>query len=210
MEQQDYNQNYNQQGYNQQGYSQQQGYQQQGYQQAYNQQYNQQQGYQQQGYQQSYTRPYVESTINNAFNCGPEGKSRGIFCLLALVAGSIGLHYFYINKVTAAILTIVLPIVTCGCWAIIPRASSSSGTTPTRNSTASLSPPTPRSPSSDFAADGLYITKNRTEMYPPSTVRYISVLLCRHHNPECQRHRSVRDANRITCSCRRQPGSPDR
>ena len=89
MEQQDYNQNYNQQGYNQQGYSQQQGYQQQGYQQAYNQQYNQQQGYQQQGYQQSYTRPYVESTINNAFNCGPEGKSRGIFCLLALVAGSI-------------------------------------------------------------------------------------------------------------------------
>lgn len=120
MEQQDYNQNYNQQGYNQQGYSQQQGYQQQGYQQAYNQQYNQQQGYQQQGYQQFYTRPYVESTINNAFNCGPEGKSRGIFCLLALVAGSIGLHYFYINKVTAAILTIVLTIVTCGCWAIIP------------------------------------------------------------------------------------------
>ena len=120
MEQQDYNQNYNQQGYNQQGYSQQQGYQQQGYQQAYNQQYNQQQGYQQRGYQQSYTRPYVESTINNAFNCGPEGKSRGIFCLLALVAGSIGLHYFYINKVTAAILTIVLTIVTCGCWAIIP------------------------------------------------------------------------------------------
>ncbi len=120
MEQQDYNQNYNQQGYNQQGYNQQQGYQQQGYQQAYNQQYNQQQGYQQQGYQQSYTRPYVESTINTAFNCGPEGKSRGIFCLLALVAGSIGLHYFYINKVTAAILTIVLTIVTCGCWAIIP------------------------------------------------------------------------------------------
>ena len=120
MEQQDYNQNYNQQGYNQQGYNQQQGYQQQGYQQAYNQQYNQQQGYQQQGYQQSYTRPYVESTINNAFNCGPEGKSRGIFCLLALVAGSIGLHYFYINKVTAAILTIVLTIVTCGCWASIP------------------------------------------------------------------------------------------
>lgn len=120
MEQQDYNQNYNQQGYNQQGYSQQQGYQQQGYQQGYNQQYNQQQGYQQQGYQQPYTRPYVESTINNAFNCGPEGKSRGIFCLLALVAGTIGLHYFYINKVTAAILTIVLTIVTCGCWAIIP------------------------------------------------------------------------------------------
>ena len=121
MEQQDYNQNYNQQqGYNQQGFNQQQGYQQQGYnQQGYNQQYNQQQGYQQ-SYQQSYTRPYVETTINNAFNCGPEGKSRGIFCFLALVAGSIGLHYFYINKVTAAILTIVLTIFTCGCWAIIP------------------------------------------------------------------------------------------
>lgn len=119
-------QNYNQPNYNQQGY--QQGYnQQQGYRQGYN------QGYSQQGYQQGYrqqqdprfayrqpVRPYVESTSNNAFNCGPEGKCRGVYAILALVLGSIGLHYFYVNKVGAGIITIVLLMVTCGMWAVIP------------------------------------------------------------------------------------------
>lgn len=108
----------------QQGQQQGQGYQQQGYgQQTYNQQGYQQQGYQQQGYQQSYQpsmRPYVESTSNNAFNCGPDGKCRGIYALFAMTFGSIGMHYFYVNKIGAAILTIVLVFITCGAWAIIP------------------------------------------------------------------------------------------
>ena len=34
--------------------------------------------------------------------------------------GSIGLHYFYINKVGAGILTILLVCITCGAWAILP------------------------------------------------------------------------------------------
>jgi TM2 domain-containing membrane protein YozV len=121
----DSNQSYQQNGqqgyYNQQqgqqGSYQQQGYQQQGYQQVY------QQGYQQGGYQyynQQPQRPYTESTANNAFNCGPEGKCRGVFALLALIGGSIGLHYFYANKVGAAVLTIILVMITCGVWAIIP------------------------------------------------------------------------------------------
>lgn len=104
--------NYNQGNYNQQGYNQQ-GYQQQGYNPGYN------QGYQQPGYGYS-MRPYKETTANNAFNCGPEGKARGIFAILALIGGTIGLHYFYVNKVAAAIITIVLVFVTCGLWAIIP------------------------------------------------------------------------------------------
>lgn len=87
--------------------------------------YGQQQGYGQQppyGQQpyQPYYRPYCETTTNNAFNPGPEGKCRGVYAILALFGGSIGLHYFYINKVGAAILTIVLVLVTCGAFAIIP------------------------------------------------------------------------------------------
>lgn len=112
---------------NGQGGYQQGNYQQQGYQQQQQGAYQQQQGYQQQGYQQgayqqnyrAYTRPYVENTANNAFNVGPEGKSRGVFAILALVCGSIGLQYFYINKAVGGILTILLVLVTCGAWAII-------------------------------------------------------------------------------------------
>lgn len=115
------------QGYQQQAYGQQQNYNQ-GYQQqqGYNQQGYQQQGYQQgynQGYQQPYQqpmRPYVETTNNNAFNCGPEGKSRGVYAIFALMLGSIGLHYFYINKVGAGIITILLVLITCGAWAVLP------------------------------------------------------------------------------------------
>lgn len=90
-----------------------------GYQQQYQQPGGFQQPYQQQAYQQP-ARPYVETTANNAFNCGPEGKSRGVYAILALVLGSIGLHYFYINKVGAGILTIVIVLITCGALAIVP------------------------------------------------------------------------------------------
>jgi TM2 domain-containing membrane protein YozV len=98
----------------------QQGYQQGGYQQG-----GYQQGYGRQGYQQGYQggygyqRQYVESSTNNPFNCGPEGKSRGVFALLALVFGSIGLQYFYVNKFGAALITILLMLVSCGAWSII-------------------------------------------------------------------------------------------
>lgn len=123
-----YQQGYNQQGYNQQGYNQQ-GYNQQGYnQQGYNRQnYYQQQGYGSQNFNRppyaerpTPCRPYVESNVNNPFNCGPEGKSRGIYAILAMFLGSIGMHYFYINKAGAGIITIILTIVTCGMWAILP------------------------------------------------------------------------------------------
>ena len=83
----------------------------------------QQQNYGQPNYgQQPYgqPQPYADSAFNNPVNCGPTGKSRGIFCLLALVLGSIGLHYFYAGKAAGGIITILLTLITCGAWAIIP------------------------------------------------------------------------------------------
>lgn len=129
-QQQGYQQDYQQQGYQQQGYQQdyqqqqgyQQPYQQQGYQQGYQQQGYQQQGYQQpyQQYQQPVYEPFSESTADNAFNVLPMGKSRGVFAILAILLGSFGLHYFYINKVGAGIITILAVLISCGFLAIIP------------------------------------------------------------------------------------------
>ena len=57
---------------------------------------------------------------NNAFDsCGPEGKSRGVAALLAILLGGLGIQYFYLGKVSAGIICIVLTIVTCGLWEIV-------------------------------------------------------------------------------------------
>jgi len=53
---------------------------------------------------------------NNAFDCGPEGKSRGITALFAILLGGFGVHYFYLGKIAGGILTIILSLVTCGMW----------------------------------------------------------------------------------------------
>lgn len=89
---------------------------------------NQQQGYRQNNpgydngnyYQNPMFPPYQEYTQNNPFNCGPTGKSRGIFCILAFFFGTIGLQYFYAGKTLGGVLSIIISIVTCGAWAIIP------------------------------------------------------------------------------------------
>jgi len=57
---------------------------------------------------------------NDAFSpSGPEGKSRGVAGLLAILIGTLGVHYFYLGKVGGGILTIILSFVTCGLWGII-------------------------------------------------------------------------------------------
>lgn len=57
---------------------------------------------------------------DNAFDaCGPEGKSRGVAALLAILLGGLGIQYFYLGKNTAGILSIVLTVVTCGLWSFI-------------------------------------------------------------------------------------------
>lgn len=57
---------------------------------------------------------------NNAFDsAGPEGKSRGVAALLAILLGYLGIHYFYLGKVSGGLICILLSAVTCGTWQII-------------------------------------------------------------------------------------------
>lgn len=56
---------------------------------------------------------------NDAFADGPEGKSRGIAALLALLLGGLGIHYFYLGKPVGGIVYILLTIISCGCLGAI-------------------------------------------------------------------------------------------
>lgn len=57
---------------------------------------------------------------DNAFDAaGPEGKSRGVAALLAILLGSLGVHYFYLNKPGGGFICILLSIITCGIWQVI-------------------------------------------------------------------------------------------
>lgn len=63
--------------------------------------------------------PYGHPNYNadNAFDAsGPEGKSRGVTALLAILLGFLGAQYFYLNKPAAGIVSILLSIVSCGIW----------------------------------------------------------------------------------------------
>ena len=75
---------------------------------------------QQQQYSQQYSyNPQPAYDRNNAFDEGPEGKSRGVAALLAIFLGGLGVQYFYLGKVTGGLLTILLTIVTCGLWEVL-------------------------------------------------------------------------------------------
>lgn len=57
---------------------------------------------------------------DNAFDaCGPEGKSRGIAALLAIIFTGLGIHYFYLGKTAAGLINIALTFVSCGLWSFI-------------------------------------------------------------------------------------------
>lgn len=57
---------------------------------------------------------------NNAFDAaGPEGKSRGVCALLAILLGTLGVQYFYLGKVRGGVLTILLSLVTCSLWQFV-------------------------------------------------------------------------------------------
>lgn len=57
---------------------------------------------------------------NDAFSpSGPEGKSRGVAGLLAILIGAFGVHYFYLGKVGGGLLTILLSVITCSLWSIV-------------------------------------------------------------------------------------------
>ncbi len=56
---------------------------------------------------------------NNAFDSDAAGKSRGIAALLAIFLGSLGIHYFYLGKTTAGLISLVLALVSCGIWGTV-------------------------------------------------------------------------------------------
>ncbi len=56
---------------------------------------------------------------NEPFANGPEGKNRGTAAILALLIGGIGVHYFYLGKTAAGLITIVLSLVSCGIWSTL-------------------------------------------------------------------------------------------
>ncbi len=56
---------------------------------------------------------------NDPMASGPQGKSRGLCAIFALILGSIGVQYFYLGNTTAGLLTILLSIVTCGAWGAV-------------------------------------------------------------------------------------------
>ncbi len=90
------------------------------------QQYGQQQ-YGQQQYQQPYGQPqyaYGNGQMPPAsdigvFDVGPSGKSRGVAGLLAILVGTLGIHYFYCGKTGGGFICLLLSVVTCGLWGIL-------------------------------------------------------------------------------------------
>ena len=56
---------------------------------------------------------------NNPFDSDPMGKSRGVAAILAILIGGVGVHYFYLGKVVAGLICLLLTIVTCGFWSLI-------------------------------------------------------------------------------------------
>lgn len=58
-------------------------------------------------------QPGAAST-RDVFDNGPSGKSRGVAGLLAILLGSLGIHFFYVGKNTAGIICLLLTLLSCG------------------------------------------------------------------------------------------------
>ena len=64
--------------------------------------------------QSSPSGPYAMWYANDAFASGPQGRSRGVTALLAILLGWLGIHYFYIGKTTGGIVFLLLTVISCG------------------------------------------------------------------------------------------------
>lgn len=79
-----------------------------------------QQPYQQTGYQQpGYQQPNAVPRGGNVFDPGPSGKSRGVTGLLAILLGTLGVHYFYVGKPVPGVIFLLVSILTLGFGAIV-------------------------------------------------------------------------------------------
>lgn len=51
---------------------------------------------------------------NDAFAASPGGASRGVAAILAIVLGSLGIHYFYMKKNTPGLIFLLCTLLSCG------------------------------------------------------------------------------------------------
>lgn len=58
-------------------------------------------------------------TLDSVFASGRTGKSRGVAGLLAILLGTIGIHYFYCGKTTAGVVFLLCTICSCGVLVVI-------------------------------------------------------------------------------------------
>lgn len=69
-----------------------------------------------------YTYPDLMSILNNTRRAGDYSttdRNRIICGLFAIFLGYLGVQYFYLGKIQAGIISIILSIVTCGLWSVV-------------------------------------------------------------------------------------------
>ncbi len=69
-------------------------------------------------FRQGYNEGYREGA-QYGYNDNRYPKSKVAAGVLAIILGGLGIQYFYVGKVGAGFLTILLTLVTCGAWEII-------------------------------------------------------------------------------------------
>lgn len=58
-------------------------------------------------------------SLDSVFASGPTGKSRGVAALLAILLGSLGVHYFYCGKITAGVVCALCTLCSCGLLGVV-------------------------------------------------------------------------------------------
>lgn len=63
--------------------------------------------------------PHCGKCLLQEYPDGIYAKDKTIAGIFAILLGSLGIHYFYLGKITAGILTIILSFCTCGIWSLL-------------------------------------------------------------------------------------------
>lgn len=78
-----------------------------------------------QAWQPLYTHPDLMEMLStstmerNAAEVNTTGKDKTLCGIFAILFGGVGVQYFYLGKITAGFLCILISLVTCGLWSIV-------------------------------------------------------------------------------------------